>query len=557
MTTPHRWLTDTSDPLPQLIADHPKFAGQEELIAFSQTAALIHWPTIETFTGKVSIILRRVGREDETEWRDHLALLQQLLVKSGKSVDFLALNDDAATILSDEMGQAVTAMPVLPREFRGDRALTLSRINGPLQLVRDRSDALPARQYNLARLRRVAVMQTDGTDVDLADVVQFANGVPEGERPRLKKAPVVFVIVPNGFGLGHVTRMLAVARHLKARCGARVIFWSFSRGVGIISQFGFEAVSRQTARHIGAEADAWRKWETEEFAAVLRELKPDLVVQDSAALEDFVVDALARPDVGAARLALIRRGMWQKHILGTNLLASENLADMVVEPGDLAAPADRGITRGRATKTTAFAWIEVSAPVTLTQPAELLDRKRARKALGLGRGRYCLISLGGDAFSDWGHLVRHLIDAAEKARVQLVWARSPLAAPNLDIDGNPKIMTRSFYPLAPYLAAFDGVVSSAGYNSFHELMQLYDGPVLFAPRQHSALDDQAARARFAASQGWAMHAEAAQNDDRSISSFMNDVRASKKAALRPQWRHGAAEISDTLAGLIQAGNSPL
>lgn len=555
MSTPRHWLTISSDPLPQLIADHPKFANKDHLIAFSQTTALIHWPTIEAYEGKVSIILRRVGREGEAEWRDHLLLLRQLLKQSGKRAHLLALNEGAATSLSGETGQTVTTIPELQRKFRGDRSLTLSRAKGPLQILRNHSDPLPARQYNLARLRRVAVMETDAMDADLSDVVELANGVPQVDRPRSIQAPVVFVVVPNGIGLGHVTRMLAVAQRLRAQRGARVIFWSFSRATGIISQFGFEAVSRQTAGHIGAEADAWRKWETAEFASVISELRPDLVVQDSAALEEFVVDALAGPNVGAARLALIRRGMWQKHILGTNPLASEDLADLVIEPGDLASPADQGITRGRATKTIRFARIEVSAPVTLTRPAEMLDRKRARKALGLGRGRHCLISLGGDAFSDWSHLVRHLIDAAEKARVRLVWARSPLATPDLDNGANPQILTRSFYPLAPYFAAFDGVVSSVGYNSFHELMQLYDRPVLLAPRQHSALDDQAARARFAASQGWAMHVEPVPYEYSSISLFMDDVRAAKKVTSRPQWRDGAAEISSILIDLIEAGVS--
>ena len=185
----------------------------------------------------------------------------------------------------------------------------------------------------------------------------------------------------------------------------------------------------------------------------------------------------------------------------------------------------------------------------------MLDRRAARKALRLGRGNHCLVSLGSDAFSDMSHLIRHLIDAAQKARVRLVWARSPLAAPDRDIATNPLITTCSLYPLAPYLAAFDGVVSSAGYNSFHELMQLCDRPVLFTPRQHVALDDQEARAAFAAGQGWARHADASMNEQASVTSFMDEIRAGKAVTGRPAWRDGAAEIAQMLLELIAKGNA--
>ncbi|ABD56578.1 glycosyltransferase [Jannaschia sp. CCS1] len=552
MTAQCQWLAVASDPLSQVITEHPDFAARDHLAVLSQTAALIHWPAIEAHGGEVSIILRRSGPGGDTEWADHLDLLRQLLRQSGKRVTLLALTRDATDALSDEMGQAVIHLAPLPYAFRGDRSLRVSRASGPLQILRDQSDPLPAWPYNLGRLRRVAVMNADDGDADLSDVLQFANGASQAETPHPKRAPVVVVVVPNGFGLGHVTRMLAVARHMKAQHDARVIFWCFSRAAGIISEFGFEVVSRQTARHIGANPDDWQRWETAEFAAVLAQLKPDLVVQDAATFDDFVTEALVRPNVGSARLALVRRGLWQKHILGTNPLTSEDLADMVVEPGDLAAPADQGITRGRATKRSSFATMALAAPVTLTRPEDMLDRKRARKALGLGWGRHCLVTLGGDAFNDWSHLVRQIVNAAEAAGVRLVWARSPLAAPEVEIGANSGVISRSFYPLAPYLAAFDGVVSSAGYNSFHELIQCYDRPVLFAPRQHSALDDQVARARFADTQEWAKQVSTDQADDEPIRSFMAEVRAGRSAPPRPQWRNGAAEIADMLVDLIDA-----
>ncbi|MCU4652080.1 hypothetical protein N8I71_04520 [Roseibacterium sp. SDUM158016] len=553
MSGPRPWLAHATDPLPQLLSEHPSLDGAGGLIAASQVAALADWQSIERWPGEVSIVLRRIGQEEPAEWRDGLAILLRLISGSRKDVRLLALNPAAADFLARETGLPVAALPDLPRRYAGACRLTLSRAEGPLQILRIEAGPLPARQYNLARLRRMAVIDAAPGDPDLSDLAAHANGVAGADAGDGARAPVVVVVVPNGIGLGHVTRMLAVARHLRQDRGARVVFWSFSRAAGIISRFGFETVLRQTAQHLGAETGDWLKWETEEFAALLRGLKPDLVVQDSSALQRFVVDALARPGSGAARLALIRRGMWQASVLGTEALASEELADLVLEPGDLASEADRGVTRGRSANRTGFARMAVSAPVTLTGRDEVLDRRSARRALGLGRGRLCLVSLGGEAIGDWNLLARNLVAAADRARIGLVWARSPLAAPDPMLGLRPDIVTRSVYPLAPCLAAFDGVVSSVGYNSFHELMQLYDGPVLFVPGRHSRLDDQAARAQFAASRGWATHlAEGGAQHD-VLSAFMADVRAARRVPARPEWRNGASEVAGALGDLLGAG----
>ena len=441
--------------------------------------------------------------------------------------------------------------PRLPQRYNGSRRLKLCRADGAVQLRTGDGALHPAGRYNLARLRRMARVEADGADPDLADIAAFANGT-ETAKPTPKRAPVVIIVVPNGTGLGHVTRMLAVAEQLRQRDGARVIFWSFSRAAGIIDRFGFETVLRQTAQHLGADPDHWLIWETEEFAAALCNLQPDLVVQDASMLQDFVIDALARPQTGAARLALIRRGMWQPNILGPDALVSEQWADAVIEPGDLAALADRGITRGRFAKTDCFATMTRTAPVTLTRKDAIMSRRAARRALKLGRGRHCLVSLGGDNLWDWGPVLRKIVDAAQRDAIRLVWARSPLAPPAPDL-GATGIIARSVYPLAPHLAAFDGVISTAGYNSFHELMQLYGGPVLLVPREHSELDDQTARAQFAEAHGWARYLPDSAEAPAVLGAFLADLRAGRSVTTRPAWQDGATDIAQSLAELLDGG----
>ena len=54
--------------------------------------------------------------------------------------------------------------------------------------------------------------------------------------------------------------------------------------------------------------------------------------------------------------------------------------------------------------------------------------------------------------------------------------------------------------MSRYYRAFDFAISSAGYNSYNELISL-GPPAIFAPSMHDSLDDQEARAAYSEQQG--------------------------------------------------------
>ena len=164
----------------------------------------------------------------------------------------------------------------------------------------------------------------------------------------------------------------------------------------------------------------------------------------------------------------------------------------------------------------------------------------------------CLISLGGDALVDHERLNTRIAAAARAAGVRPIWAISPLARHATGVL-DPAAQRR-IYPIRPYLAAFDGVISAAGYNSFHELMLENRLPVLFAPVDHALMDDQLARARFAAEQGWAaiLDPDRPDADAEVLARFMTNLRQRSHAQGRPAGAEGADGCAEAILDLDRA-----
>ncbi len=292
--------------------------------------------------------------------------------------------------------------------------------------------------------------------------------------------------------MGHLTRLLAYARRMPA--GTRRHVLSLSQAVPVVGDEGipWEYLPSQGAS--GLRPAAWRTLFAERVTEILHRLDPDVLVFDGTHPYSGLDRALAAHP--RTRAVWSRRGMW---LPGRNVDQLEKSAwfDAVVEPGDLAAPADRGATA------TAEGAVRVR-PVTLVDRAALSDRATARAALGLpAEGRLALVSLGAGNINDTDDEVGAAA-AALQARGVGVCVTAPSIAERA-YAGSDVHLVRHF-PLSEHFAAFDVAVAAAGYNSFHEALRL-GVPTLFVPNRGTSLDDQVARARHAADRGWALVAD--------------------------------------------------
>lgn len=302
-------------------------------------------------------------------------------------------------------------------------------------------------------------------------------------------------IASNGTGLGHVMRLQAVAAGLGPYVHSSC-FMSYSAGLMDTALAGSPVFHLASAEYLMLDPlDSWGyiREATRQFIAAYN---PTHLVYDGNIVPTGLWAALAAyPDI---HFTWIRRGMWR---IGAapHSMAMQALADVVLEPGDIAALYDKGPTTQA---------IDIFAPprqYVHTPPirANLWQRPYSRTeacaALGLdASARYALIMLGAVKPDDAVALNQlHAVIAAVKAQGNIVpvVAHWPIAHSERPVIEGAYVIEQQ--PLAPFYAAFDIVVSAAGYNSFHELMAT-DRPVIFIPNIEASRDMQEVRARYAA-----------------------------------------------------------
>ncbi len=298
----------------------------------------------------------------------------------------------------------------------------------------------------------------------------------------------------NGAGMGHLTRLLAYARHLPdALPGVEVSFLSLSTAAPMVRTLGYDTEYLPSSGATGMRSAEWRRFFAHRLHDVLERVRPDVVVFDGThpyrgidrAVEEFP----------GTRWIWSRRGMWRPGRNRDQLDKSDWFA-RVIEPGDLSAAADAGATVGVEDPR-----LHHVGPVTLVDRGDLLDAAAARRHLGLpAEGPLALLSLGAGNINDTSDAVGAAGTALREQGIGVCVTQPAIARRAVD-DADVHVV-RDF-PIARCFAAFDLAFVAGGYNSFHESLRL-GLPSAFVPNTDTSLDDQARRTDHAGRQGWAV-----------------------------------------------------
>lgn len=301
---------------------------------------------------------------------------------------------------------------------------------------------------------------------------------------------VMFITI-NGVGMGHLTRMLAIAK----RCPEPIepVFVTMSQALKVLREQGYIVEFIPSRQYLDCDINHWNSFLKDELNEMISFYSPSVIVFDGNVPYQGLIDAIkANPD---PRFIWSRRGMWRTD--NTDIVNREVHFDVVLEPGDLAAVDDHGVTTRFRDRT------HNVRPIRLLDEREMLSREDARSALGLDTERAAvLIQLGAGNNFDYRSIRNTAIAHIQKqydAQIAVgEWLISDQA-----IDLPETIVRMPGYPFARYFKAFDLAISAVGYNSFHEL--LFAGiPTILVPNEAMEQDNQLSRALFAGRHGLAV-----------------------------------------------------
>lgn len=314
--------------------------------------------------------------------------------------------------------------------------------------------------------------------------------LPKPSRAPQRPQRTALFVSSNGDGLGHVTRLLAIARKLGPDVAP--VFASMSLGIGIIRDAGYHAELILSHRYAKLSEGMAYPWMGIELDEMLVRHSPDVVVFDGGYPYGYLLDTMAARRRQA--FLWLRRGMWRPEQDNAAVLAKERLFDAVIEPSDLAGSWDKGATVARKE------WSVAVDPIRLIDESEQLSRSEARAELGLNNDDPAvLIQLGPGNQRDVSMTLGRVASAFDKhPKVQLVNLNAPIS--RHPARNFARVKQVAIYPMARYLKAFDFALSAAGYNSFHELVTSQI-PTIFIVTPRPELDDQEGRAGFAEAMG--------------------------------------------------------
>lgn len=345
--------------------------------------------------------------------------------------------------------------------------------------------------------------------------------------------PTIIFATSNGIGMGHLARATAISKALKS--DAEPIIVSMASGIAEIPDaFGLRCEYLPGEDRQWMSRSNWDFYIRDRITALIDETNAKVIVFDGVIPHaGFIAARNSRPGV---KLVWMRRGLWQKKIHRFALPLQSSVMDLIIEPGDYAFAYDHGPTskRNEALR---------SAPVSLYQSNEALDRESSMKALGLDPNRPAvLVQLGTGADDANQKMTAALKGLKDWPNLQVVLTKEPI-----DKQGNSlapaglDLRVIRYFPLAKVLAAFDAAVCATGYNGVHELLAAAI-PTVFVSNIRG-MDDQDARAKWCHDFGYALRANHADFAD-----IEAQVRKLQDSSLREQLSKKCRELPAPIGG---------
>lgn len=362
----------------------------------------------------------------------------------------------------------------------------------------------------------------------------------------MTRRPRCLFYAVNGLGLGHVTRLLAIARKVRQRLpDAEILFFTSSEAEDVIYREGFAAFkvpSKTTRAATGLRPATYARMLQTVALNLMAAFNPHVLVVDTfpaGILQELLpvlrwdarkvfVYRVQRPEVALSDLMQNTLALYQLALLPH----TEYEEDLPLPPG-LAA-----------------LW---TGPILIRDRTEAISRAEARARLNLpsdGNIAYITFGGGGDADMD-AALATSLAALAPLPSLHLAVARAPLH--RTPLPQHPQMTPVSHYPMAELYAAFDVAVSAVGYNSSMEMLH-HGLPAVYVPFARQ-VDDQQARAQRIAQAGAGVSLERLEPEAlrTAVTSLLapQTAQAVRDAAQRLVPANGAERAAEAILNLLE------
>jgi UDP:flavonoid glycosyltransferase YjiC (YdhE family) len=287
----------------------------------------------------------------------------------------------------------------------------------------------------------------------------------------------------NGVGLGHFTRLFAVAKRVREQDpDVEIVFVTTMAALHLLESEGIPSYHLPGAYMFNDMSSAEWNAITEELLATVFEIhRPSVFVFDGAFPYRGMLNAIKNRE-GLTNVWL-RRGAFKKG--GTKIpVDSIEHFDHILRPGDSVETSVEEINFNTP--------VTHLKPILLAKPDQLLSKEQVRTRLGLPMDALAAyIQLGAGKINDIeGQLEMAIRLLNQYDNVHIVVGES-IIGDRLELAGERVRVIRD-YPNSLSFNGFDFAIMAGGYNSYHEAIA-FSLPTLFIPNLNTGMDDQLAR----------------------------------------------------------------
>ncbi len=302
----------------------------------------------------------------------------------------------------------------------------------------------------------------------------------------------ILLFPTNGVGIGHFTRMLAIARKLREfDDNLEIVFFTTMPTLQILTEEGFPAYHLSGHSHFDdMDTRTWNIIVEEMLLNIIATHRPEAFIFDGAFPYRGMLNAIKNNE-NILKVWINKRGLENKN--GEILIDEKSEQfDVVVKPLEFSNKHyEKKYEKVRAL---------TIPPVTLVNKEELKNRNVLRQRLGVPKDCVLVyIQLGAGKINEINSDIKLSLDILLSFEHVYVVIGESIIGDRINFNDN-RVRSLRDYPNSIYFNSFDFAIIAGGYNSIHETI-LFNLPTICYPNLQTGNDDQLSRATIAQEAG--------------------------------------------------------